>query len=560
VVAVAGALQVLAAALRLGQWFRAVSPAVIHGMLSGIGILIFASQFHVMVDDRPRESGWENLFTLPSALQKGLPLPAPESAASRQSRTAQLRQVGRLHELQEEIRELVAESVKRQAAPDERRTEAEWIRALVPRQQAVLAELDVVVGECRARTGRQRDQQACRAGEEALVQMRAALVDLDRGVVEHALQSQAIASAALRTILDTLKNHDWAAKIGVLTILVLVAWQFLPWQPLRRVPAPLAAVIVATAAAGVFSLPVLYVEVPDRLSEGVHFPSLTALSDVPLRALLQAAMFVAVIATAETLLCATAVDQMHAGPRTRYERELFAQGVGNAICGLLGALPMTGVIVRSAANVQAGGQTRWSAWLHGVWLLVFVVALGTFLRMIPTSCLAAILVYTGLKLINLAIIGRLAEFGRGEVVVYLITVGTIVGVDLLTGVIVGVVVSALKLLWVFTRLKARLETRAGGGVSRLRLEGAATFVRLPLLAAELERVGPGDELHIDLAGLDYIDHACLDLLRNWSRRHEATGGKLIIDWDSLVAKYAAADDATDVNRPGLPDASAASAH
>ncbi|MBX7167459.1 MAG: SulP family inorganic anion transporter, partial [Pirellulales bacterium] len=76
VVAVAGALQVLAAALRLGQWFRAVSPAVIHGMLSGIGILIFASQFHVMVDDRPRESGWENLFTLPSALQKGLPLPA----------------------------------------------------------------------------------------------------------------------------------------------------------------------------------------------------------------------------------------------------------------------------------------------------------------------------------------------------------------------------------------------------------------------------------------------------------------------------------------------------
>ena len=80
----------------------------------------------------------------------------------------------------------------------------------------------------------------------------------------------------------------------------------------------------------------------------------------------------ALIASAETLLCATAVDKMHGGQRTNYDRELMAQGVGNTICGLVGALPMTGVIVRSAANVQAGAKTRKSAMLHGVWLLVFV--------------------------------------------------------------------------------------------------------------------------------------------------------------------------------------------
>ena len=109
--------------------------------------------------------------------------------------------------------------------------------------------------------------------------------------------------------------------------------------------------------------------------------------------------------------------------RTNYDKELAAQGIGNMICGLLGALPMTGVIVRSSANVEAGAKTRLSTILHGGWLLLFVSLLAFVLRMIPTAALAAMLVYTGYKLINFKAIRDLRQYGWGEVVIYFVNAG-----------------------------------------------------------------------------------------------------------------------------------------
>ena len=217
--------------------------------------------------------------------------------------------------------------------------------------------------------------------------------------------------------------------------------------------------------------------------------------------------------------------------------ELFAEGVGNTICGLLNALPMTGVIVRSSANVQAGARTRLSTILHGICLLVFAVGCGPLLRMIPTSSLAAILVYTGFKLVNFKVIKELKKYGWSEVAIYAVTVAIIVIEDLLTGVIVGILLSALKLLHVFSRLETRLTVSPAESTASLHLVGAATFLRLPLLAAELERVPPQFELHVDQDGLDDIEHACLELLMNWAKQHETTGGQLVIDWESLHARF-----------------------
>src|SRR5690606_8416112 len=126
---------------------------------------------------------------------------------------------------------------------------------------------------------------------------------------------------------------------------------------------------------------------------------------------------------------------------------------GNTLCGFVGALPMTGVIVRSSANIQAGGQTRVAAILHGAWLLVFVAALGFLLRLIPTASLAGILVYTGYKLVNVKAMVQLRKYGWGEVFIYAMTVIMIVFTDLLSGVVTGIVLSALKLLYTFSHLQ-----------------------------------------------------------------------------------------------------------
>ena len=228
---------------------------------------------------------------------------------------------------------------------------------------------------------------------------------------------------------------------------------------------------------------------------------------------------------------------MHRGPRTKYDRELTAQGVGNTICGFLGVLPMTGVIVRSGANVQAGAVTRASAIMHGVWLLLFASVLPFTLLYVPVSVLAAVLVYTGYKLAYPKIVPSLLKFGKSEVFIYFVTIVVIVSTNLLTGVLVGLGLSLLKLLYVFSHLEVRKEENVAEGRTDIYLKGAATLIRLPLLAAELEKLKPSTHVHVHINELDYMDHACIDLMTNWDRQHATTGGSLTIEWDELSRKY-----------------------
>jgi MFS superfamily sulfate permease-like transporter len=280
-----------------------------------------------------------------------------------------------------------------------------------------------------------------------------------------------------------------------------------------------------------------YVVVPDNIWAETIFPTPEKLMRITEWPVLIGAISIAFIASAETLLCATAVDQMHKGPRTKYDRELAAQGIGNTICGFLGVLPMTGVIVRSGANVEAGALTRASAIMHGVWLLLFVSALPFTLKYIPLSALAAILVFTGYKLAYPKVVPSLLKYGKGEVAIYFVTIIMIVATNLLEGVLVGLGLSLIKLLYAFSHLEIRKQENAGDKRVDLHLEGSATLIRLPKLAAELEKLEPGKDVHVHIGDLDYIDHACLDLLANWDKQYAATGGTVTIEWDELSSKY-----------------------
>ncbi|HMP78699.1 MAG TPA: SulP family inorganic anion transporter [Pirellulaceae bacterium] len=547
IVLVAGLMQVIAGIFRLGQWFRAVSPAVIQGMLAGIGVLILASQFHVMVDDSPKGKGFKNILYMWDSLKKAMVLPYFESVEARQNRIHILRELGELHRRQVDLRERIAELIPRGDAL----MSEEDIEAFRPTPDVI--EKKLVAQESIATAFDEVAQQISQVGVSNGDDLRAAdtamLIDETKQRFADALDSirawdikrlnidQINCTDSLTQQLAGQKNHSFAALIGLVTIGLVVLWKVAAPKKLSVIPPPLLAITVVTIVTYILVLPVIYVEVPDNLWSEVRFPSWTQVVSSNWSIVIQQALFIAIVASAETLLCCTAVDQMHTGARTKYDKELFAQGLGNSICGLLGALPMTGVIVRSSANVQAGATTRLSAILHGVWLLVFVVFLAFLLRLIPTAGLAAILVYTGYKLVNFKAIAKLREFGWSEVLIYLVTVVMIVCTDLLTGVISGLVMAAGKLLYTFSHLHVRLVQDSKKRRVFLYLRGAATFIRLPKLASALEEVPPSTELHVDFEHLDYIDHACLDLLMSWARQHQSTGGRLVIDWSSLHARF-----------------------
>ncbi len=195
------------------------------------------------------------------------------------------------------------------------------------------------------------------------------------------------------------------------------------------------------------------------------------------------------------------------------------------------------MIVRSTANVESGARTRLSSVLHGLWLLALVTALPSLLRMMPIASLAAVLVYTGYKLVNPKAIRSLYQAGVGELLVYLVTATAIVVTDLLTGVLVGVVAALVKLLWHFARLDVVVERNQTDNRADVRLFGAATFVQLPKLADALEGLEKGLDVQIHLADVAYIDHGSLDLLRTFESAHREAGGTVSIDWNDSAARH-----------------------
>jgi MFS superfamily sulfate permease-like transporter len=215
---------------------------------------------------------------------------------------------------------------------------------------------------------------------------------------------------------------------------------------------------------------------------------------------------------------------MHSGPRTDYDRELIAQGAGNTLCGLLGALPMTAVIVRSAANVQAGAATKASRILHGAWLLLFAALIPTALDVIPMAALAGVLVYSGAKLVPLRTCAGLWRASRGEALVLTATTVTIVATNPLEGVLAGVVLALVKCAWEVSLLHVDVDERTDE--VRVRLSGNATFMRLPRMLDALEAVPHDRAVQLNLSGLRHIDHTCESALLSWAEQRNRGGSRV----------------------------------
>ncbi|MFI6151768.1 SulP family inorganic anion transporter [Kitasatospora sp. NPDC051170] len=387
VVVATGLLQLLLGALRWGRWFRAISVAVVEGMLAGIGLVIIAGQLYAMADRPAPSSGTDKLLGLPGLLVR-------------------------------------------------------------------------------------------LASEPAVL---------------------------------------YPFLLGAGTIAVILLWQRLPAR-VRVVPGALVAVALATGAAWLLHRPVKKVEVKGLL-DAIQPPG-TDVMDQLTPALLVTVVAFTLVASAESLFSAAAVDRLHDGPRTDYDKELMAQGAGNALCGALGALPMTAVIVRSAANVQAGARTKASRVLHGVWLLLFAALLPAALGVIPVAALAGVLVHAGFKLLPLKQLRPLWREHRTEALVLVATAVAIVTVNMFEGVLIGLGLSVAKTAWETSRLHVDTEERPDGHL-RVRLTGNATFLRLPKLLDALEATPADRVVELDLSGLRHLDHACQSALTTWTERHNA---------------------------------------
>lgn len=322
--------------------------------------------------------------------------------------------------------------------------------------------------------------------------------------------------------------HPGAAAIGLLSVAILVVWGRVKWLKNAPVPAPLVVVVIGVVLASflgragdpwaVESAHLVQVPVPGDLAGILGLLRLPDFAQWKNPAVYTAAVMLAAVASLETLLNLEAADKLDPRQRTSPpSRELIAQGIGNAVSGLAGGLPVTSVVVRSSVNVAAGAQTRLSAVIHGVLLLVSVSVFGAWLNRIPLACLAAILLVTGVKLASPALVRRMWAEGKFQFTPFAVTVTAIVFTDLLVGVLIGLAVSAGFVLWSSGRRTIRqvVERHLAGEVLRVELANQVTFLNRAALSRVLDEVPRGGRLLLDARGTDYIDPDVLALIRDF---------------------------------------------
>ncbi len=317
-----------------------------------------------------------------------------------------------------------------------------------------------------------------------------------------------------------------ATLVGIACLLLLLLWDKTRLKK-SLFPSPLAAVLLGVAlnefmlrSGSAWTIGNSHlVQVPilgDSGWSGIfHFPDFSQWKNP---AIYLGAFTLAVVASLETLLNIEATDKID--PYKRFapqNRELFAQGVGNAIAGSIGGMPITSVIVRSTVNANAGGVTKLAAIVHGILLAVSVFLMPEWLNKIPLAALAAILVVTGYKLANPGVFKAMHAEGRNQFLPFIITLLAIVLTDLLIGILIGLAVSLLFILYSNLRRGFHIirESHVGGPVTRLEFANQVSFLNRAKLATTLADFQSGDQVVLDARTTDYIDPDILGCIREF---------------------------------------------
>ena len=321
-----------------------------------------------------------------------------------------------------------------------------------------------------------------------------------------------------------------ALIIAVVSLGILLLWEtkmIKKFKIFQLIQGPLVAVATGIALNFVFankagymlnSEQIVNVPIPGNMNEFIAnftFPDFTALTNP---AVYVTAIVIAIVASLETLLCVEATDKQDPNKRvTPTNRELKAQGVGNILSGLIGGLPITQVIVRSSANMQAGGKTKISAIIHGILLLVSVVLIPNVLNMIPLATLAAILLVVGYKLAKPATFKKMYTQGMGQFIPFVITILGIVFIDLLWGLGIGLVVAVFIILKNNYAIPYKLKEEELEGKKKITIELAqeVTFLNKASILKSLDQIPENTQVIIDASKTNYMHYDVEEIIENF---------------------------------------------
>lgn len=321
--------------------------------------------------------------------------------------------------------------------------------------------------------------------------------------------------------------HPGALLVALISLAILIAWDKVPaLKKLKIIPGALIVVVASIFLNEVFiqlgsNLAIItpnhLVNLPSflEIKKGFSLPSFQALTNEKVWLV---AVTIAVVASIETLLCIEATDKLDPFKRfTDTNRELKAQGIGNIVSGLLGGLPMTSVVVRSSANINAGGRTKMATIFHGLLLLAFALSIPFVLNKIPLAALAAVLLMVGYKLAKPSVFIHLWKNGYAQFVPFLITVLAVVRIDLLKGVGLGLAVSIVFILYQNLKFaySFKKETIDDATIFTIKLAQEVSFLNKAAIKKTLSSIPSGSQLIIDASNAKYIDFDVVELIRDF---------------------------------------------
>lgn len=315
--------------------------------------------------------------------------------------------------------------------------------------------------------------------------------------------------------------------ITVISLVILILLQLPSAKKTKLIPAPLLVVVIGivsniifTYAASGFSLrQTQLVNIESNIFSNITFPDFTKL--FANKEIWKDGLFIGLLATLETLLCIEAIDKLDKRNRiTPVNRELVAQGIGNMACGFLGAIPMTAVVVRGAANVDAGARTKLSAFTHGLFLLLAVLFVPFLLNKIPYASLSAILLITGYNLTKPGLFRNMWSLGWKQFLPFMLTIIVILSTDLLIGVSIGLLISIYFIVQNNFKAEYKITKTIHQGIETeyIKLNSNVTFLNKVKLRKVLDEVPEFSVLTIDGSECNFIDYDILEIISEYQNK------------------------------------------